>query len=275
MDMAKHGTAYRIMTLAIIVLGTIMVTTAKAAPVFDRMVVFGDSLSDSGNAGRFSNGPVWVEQLANRLGLTLKPSRMGGTNFAVGGAHLNPGSGSDSVRAQADAYLKSYSSPAGTLYVVFGGGNDLLSSVGFSHGEALIDAAVASLAGIVADLIERGATDILVPNLPDIGITPEVRAHGPQAVENASKLTGRFNATLDRALARFAGIPSLRLYRLDVEAIAERVRGNPAALGFVDITTSCNTISSCDGYLFWDGVHPTTQAHDKLAGAAFQTLSER
>jgi hypothetical protein len=27
---------------------------------FDQLVVLGDSLSDMGNAGRFSDGPVWI-----------------------------------------------------------------------------------------------------------------------------------------------------------------------------------------------------------------------
>lgn len=36
--------------------------------------------------GRFSNGPVWVEDLADRLALDLEPSLQGGTNFAFGGA---------------------------------------------------------------------------------------------------------------------------------------------------------------------------------------------
>ena len=53
--------------------------SAGAAPRFAALYVFGDSLSDSGNAGRFSNGPVWVEHLAERLGLKLLPARFNGT----------------------------------------------------------------------------------------------------------------------------------------------------------------------------------------------------
>jgi phospholipase/lecithinase/hemolysin len=67
------------------------------------LYVFGDSLADSGNAfaltgffppppydQRFSNGPVAVDRMAEGLGLTLLPSTVGGTNYAVGGAMTGP-----------------------------------------------------------------------------------------------------------------------------------------------------------------------------------------
>jgi outer membrane lipase/esterase len=103
---------------------------AGTASGFEQIVVFGDSLSDSGNAGRFSNGPVWVEYLAERLGLVLQPSRAGGSNYAVGGARLDPQSGSNSLRAQADAYLRCSRASSGALYIVYGGANDVPAAVG-------------------------------------------------------------------------------------------------------------------------------------------------
>ena len=250
----------------------LMTSSTQAMPAFDHVVVFGDSLSDAGNAGRFTNGPVWVEYLAQKLGLPLNPARAGGTNFAVGGARLDPRSGDTSLRAQASAYLRTSRPRGRTLYVVYGGGNDLLAAVGQPQALTAVDAAVASLCSIVADLARQGATNILVPNLPAIGITPAVRAQGSRAVEAANSLSAHFNTALDQALSGFAGQNGLRLYRLDVWQMAERVRDDPATMGFVNITTPCDRRRNCDGYLFWDDVHPTTQGHQRLAEAAARVL---
>ena len=251
----------------------LMTSSPQAMPAFNHVVVFGDSLSDTGNAGRFSNGLVWVEYLAKKLGLPLNPARAGGTNFAVGGARLDPRSGDTSLRAQASAYLRTSRPHGRTLYIVYGGGNDLLAAVGQPQALRTVDAAVASLRSIVADLARQGAADILVPNLPAIGITPVVRAQGSRAVEAANNLSARFNTALNQALSGFAGQNGLRLYRLDVWQMAERVRADPATMGFANIITPCDRRRSCDGYLFWDNVHPTTQAHQRLAEAAAQVLS--
>ena len=50
-----------------------MATAEAEPPSFSALVVIGDSLSDSGNAGRFADGPVWVEHVAERLAVTLRP----------------------------------------------------------------------------------------------------------------------------------------------------------------------------------------------------------
>ena len=79
--------------------------SAQAGPYSD-LIIFGDSLSDTGNVfivtggalpsqsagpyagGRFSNGPLWVETLANGLGLptVASPILVGGNYDAFAGA---------------------------------------------------------------------------------------------------------------------------------------------------------------------------------------------
>jgi cholinesterase len=204
-----------------------MSASAQDPPPFDHIVVFGDSLSDTGNAGRFSNGPVWVEQLAARLEVALRPTQAGGLNFAVGGARLDPLSGPHSLRAQADLFLRMRQPSGRTLHIVYGGGNDLLSAVGHLKAPRMVETAVASLRSIVADLVGHGASDLLVPNLPDVGMTPKLRARGSAAVAHAGWLTQQFNGAADRALSELAGsFGTVRLYRLDHgSASADQSRG--------------------------------------------------
>lgn len=93
---------------------TLALFAASHAGAFDKLVVFGDSLSDGGNAfntvdvpflypngfppppnnQRNSDGLVAVEYLAQRLGVDLKPSTVtGGTNYAYSGAMTGQRSG--------------------------------------------------------------------------------------------------------------------------------------------------------------------------------------
>ena len=241
-------------------------------PTFNHLVVFGDSLSDMGNAGRFSNGPVWVEQIADMLKLPLSASEVGGKNFAVGGARVE--SGPQSLQAQVAQYLKLPRPSGRTLYVVWGGGNDLLEAIGQPDALAKINAGAASLKSVLAELIANGASDVLVPNLPDVSLTPEVQAHGAKAVAEGRRLSLEFNKAVEQSLNDLIhSSTSFRLYRLDVAAMAERAREDPGSYGFINITRPCHGSGQCGGYLFWDDIHPTTEAHAHLAEAALRVLS--
>ena len=204
--MAK--TLSRLVTAGLITFGVAMNAAAGPTSAYDRMVVFGDGLSDSGNAGRFSNGPNWVAQMAEALRLPLKPSHTGGSNFAIGGARLDPRSGPNSLRAQADLYLQQASEGGRTLYIVYGGGNDLLGTIGTPKPHSPVARAIASLESIISDLGRRGATDVLVPNLPDVGITPAVRARGGQVLAQARGVTEEFNPGLMTSSVPAASSPT-------------------------------------------------------------------
>ena len=263
----------RMLTFAALAVAALALTPSPAS-AFDEIVVFGDSLSDTGNAGRFSNGPVWVEGVANALGLSVRPSEAGGTNYAIGGARLDPASGPTSLPAQMQRHLEGSGLSRKRLYIVYGGGNDLIAAALGHAGDQLVDRAVEALRGMLFRLAEQGATDVLVPNLPDVGMTPAARSAGQTEINRAARLTRRFNQALEAVLRDLETTTSVRLYRLDVAAMAERARIDPAAFGFVNVTRPCIGLPSCEGYVFWDELHPTTAAHARLAEAALSVLRE-
>jgi thermolabile hemolysin len=71
---------------------------------------------------------------------------------------------------------------------------------------------------------------------------------------------------------------NLTLAMLDVNALYQRAITNPNTYRFTNVTQACFTGSrSCDRpeqFLFWDGIHPTTAAHQILGNAAFAAIQE-
>jgi phospholipase/lecithinase/hemolysin len=300
--------------LVLIVLA--MLPADVRAGQFSSLVVFGDSLSDAGRAfdlsggafppsppyaGRFSNGPVAAEYLAGFLGLPLAHSGVpGGTDFAVGGATTGeknvsfetdfpPGVGSiiplstTGILNQVGEFLSG--GPAvdrsTALFMVWGGPNDIV--LGQALGEDPFDTvanAIGNLVGTVEALALAGATHFLVPNMVDLGQTPEFRGtplEGPLRF-----LIEAFNAGLADSLALLAG--GLGLLGLPVEITVfdtfgafDEVLTHPAAGGFTNITDQCVEnlavlLSGCPGYLFFDFTHPTTATHRILGSLFFSAV---
>src|SRR5436190_13131553 len=146
-----------------------------AAPPFDAIVAFGDSLTDTGNEpaepllhyqGRWSNGPLWVEQLSTRLGFTYNASN----NFAHSGAQT------DDTYKQVDAYVPS-GDISNTLFVVWAGGNNFLQEYktywfNDSGWNTFTAASASNLSNAVVNLRSKGAKFILVPNTVDVTTIP-------------------------------------------------------------------------------------------------------
>lgn len=276
---------FRIITLVISMCAGFASAPVAAEPrTFNGIVVFGDSLSDTGNAAgaRFSNGPVWVEHLASHFSLAVEPAISGGTNHAVGGARAHDPGSPYNLRAQADRYLAEEpdrETVAGTLFIVYGGANDLLAAVSGQDPVVLAMNAVRMLGSIADDLASAGAATILVPNLPDLAKVPAVRQYGPTVGRIASQITAGFNQALDQTLAGVESRYGMRITRLDVHGLVERVFREPGILGTpgVNLTDPCTgagrTCGDPDLHIFWDQVHPTAFGHARLAGAALEVLA--
>jgi phospholipase/lecithinase/hemolysin len=173
-----------------------------------------------------------------------------------------------------------------------------------------------TVAGKLADAIQehavgKGATKVLVMNMPDIALTPRFRAvlagvaarSSPQQAAQVEGVIQTWVNSFNSALAgRFAG--STKVAVLDFNTTFRAQVAAPASFGFTDGTgTACPAVGT-DGsglptydfptctaaalsaqqgkpsdwwttYMFSDGFHPTPLAHAKAADQALQILSDR
>ncbi len=302
----------RMMQPAVVIasLSALAAGPAAAGP-YTALYVFGDSLSDGGNAylgkggtepvsppyaGVFSNGPVWAQDLSQKLGLgTLKPSLAGGTDFAVGGAQtgttpLHTAALGD-LPSQLTAYQAAVTAPQPhALYSVWIGANDLsaiLADPGLTQTQISADvaAAVNNVATFVKGLAADGAKNLLLMTVPDLGVTPDVTKFGPAAEAAASALSKAFDTALLGAVGTIAAADGIRLFTVDTYSLLDSVVAHPTAFGFSNATAPCWTgsyTSASSGtvcanpasYVFWDGEHPTAAAHAVVADAALAAVPE-
>jgi outer membrane lipase/esterase len=276
--------------------GVAMLATPAEAQKYDKVVVFGDSLSDNGNLvifgaeppppysdGRFSNGDVWTQQLGfgelNSFG-----NVNGSTDFAFGGARTDNQAVPPGMQVQlADFVGLGGKFDAGTLVTVWGGANDVFQAI---PGAAVSanpvgvmqlagGTAAANIGGIVNTIATDGAGTILVPNLPTLSFTPEFLN---QPAAPLADLGGNaFNATLIPTIEGVAAAhPKTNIILMDVAQAGAVIREAPGLFGFTNITTPCfNGVSVCtnpNSTFYWDGVHPTTAGHHLIAELAMEYI---
>lgn len=284
--------------------------TVRAAD-FTSIVSFGDSLSDTGNLfdvtsnsfnalllaffvpeldppipsspyfnGRFSNGPVWIERLAERLGLAAPtPSENNGLNYAVGGATTFDDGNflinlviADDVEDQVDAYLGRHTPVGSELFIVEGGANDLISG-----GVTDPTTSAQNLVTFIGHLYAAGGRSFAVPNLPPLGMIPGERGGSDEAVLNSRAIL--FNDHLATQLDLLEqSLDAITIYRIDFHTEFQAVLGDLSAFGFQNVTdpafdeTADTVVPDPDTYLFWDNIHPTAPAHFLLGDLAADAI---
>lgn len=285
-----------------------------AAPAFaagdpySQTVFIGDSLTDSGHfrpaliqavgpsgalIGRFTTNPglVWAEYVADYYGTNAASANQGGTNYAVGGARTGTNTSGalgpiPSLATQTANYLAANGGRAdpNALYTVWGGANDLFAVAGGAPAQSTIANAVTSQIGVIGSLRNAGAEYIMVPTIPDLGVTPQFRAGGAAQQAAGTQLATSYNTALYGGLAA----SGLRVIPLDTFNLLREITANPAPYGITNVTgTACNpqiTASSvtcsptntipgaAESYAFADGVHPSSKAHKILGDYALSVL---
>ncbi|EFP98492.1 SGNH/GDSL hydrolase family protein [Vibrio caribbeanicus] len=267
--------------------------SAVESEKINKIVSFGDSLSDTGNVfgasqfrfpdrsswflGHFSNGFVWTEYLARAKNLPVY-------NWAVGG------SGGQSqffllsgINDQIKSYLQYMDetenyNPSNTLFTLEFGLNDFMQ-FGRSAANVKDDFAEA-----LVSLINSGAKNFLLITLPDVTNAPKFQYSSHAEVEFIRSKILDMNTFIQEQVNYYTGL-GYNMTLFDTYELFERVISNPTPYGFDNATESCLSLSSfslseyfywhslreecvrigSDKFVFWDSLHPTTAVHQYVA----------
>jgi thermolabile hemolysin len=254
-----------------------------------RLIVLGDSLSDTHNLfnkmqrimpnhngyfhGRFTNGPVWDEYVANYLKVNVQI-------FAEGGAEISPECGEGiATRSLNEQFIdltrtikslpKDFNNDiANTLFIVFIGGNDFINQTAGGKADILANEYIA----IIEKILKSGANYIMIPTYFDISITPVVRqkdieipgfakiVHNDVVLFNQVVNIGILSLQQNYPHAKFL-TPNFDDYmQLGIKEFTNIIDPCNQA-GYISTPSSATLCSNALNYLFWDQIHPTAKAH--------------
>lgn len=291
-----------------------------------QLVVFGDSLSDVGNvyadsvkqgltpdppsppyySGRMSNGPIWVDYLAQMIGLSSPEASQkgtGGTGYAYAGSAIGAGTrertsiaipGQKQIVSDTGKQINEFlgASVGGfspdQLVLFWSGSQNLLQATltgGFAPGLGVVAASIAELEIELRKLNANGAQRVVVPNQIDASSAPFFNGYGPAGLNTAGTrqllrgLTQAFNTQLDTMLDQLMADPTfqVQVYPVDMFGLFETIKADPAAYGFTEpskpyLPVGASQAADPKGYLFWDPIHPTTEGHRLIAKAAYSAI---
>ncbi|MBV1704376.1 MAG: autotransporter domain-containing protein [Hyphomicrobiales bacterium] len=247
----------------------------------DRVVSFGDSLTDNGNlfiadGGTYPPSPPYNQRFTNVItfaeilngpmsGFFAPLSNTANVNFAFGGARTTTTGTTPpqpapplppSSQTQIGAYLLGGGQfTPSTVVTYWIGANNIFQGTAFAAGNpatavaymtAVDQAAAADVQTQLGQIGAAGAKTVLVYNLPDFGSLPNYTALGPQAIALASYSTTTYNSLLSQAVgAAAAANRGTNYVQVDVNSAFAAVIANPSAYGFSNVTAACVTTPAC------------------------------
>ncbi|KAM0748151.1 lipolytic enzyme, G-D-S-L family [Meredithblackwellia eburnea MCA 4105] len=255
----------------------------------ERVVVFGDSLSDDGTGAwlftnhtwpahpayvghRFSNGMIYSEYLATALSLPM-------SSFAVGGAsishRLSSASGPNSswpvdcIHDQIDKYALGKSSQRNTVFIMYAGANDLY--FGLEEG-GTVDDVLTDIKIAVRKIKQMGGRYILIPTLPPLGTQYPFAKALPKAAEQMGHYTEKLHGMLLDWVKTERSVEVADFY-----ALFQHLMSHPLDYGFnpAKLSMGCIDKMVCPDvheYIWFDNFHPTTVVHKMMGDVALEAL---
>ncbi|HTL58068.1 MAG TPA: SGNH/GDSL hydrolase family protein [Candidatus Limnocylindrales bacterium] len=246
---------------------------------YTALVGFGDSYTDTGNVpssapnyyyGRYSNGPLWIEYLSQVLGFGYNAAN----NYALSGSE------SDELGVEI-SHFPGTADSANVLFAIWSGNNDFINRLKLGYDDYSWDTQVqhtlSSLSTATDLLYKKGARHLLLCNQLDITRIPSVlRVYdGTYRTYVRSKINS-LNSQLSQALPGIlANHPGLEVLLVDTFSHFNDLLNHYTDYGFTqNLIGALNDTSLTDksftgpgsNYVFWDNDHPTTKAHNLMAG---------
>jgi phospholipase/lecithinase/hemolysin len=279
------------------------------------IVVFGDSLSDNGNLyelmhhsipksppyydGRFTDGLVWIEQLAEKYFPNHRAQHLQDYAFGAAGVLIEDEDDDDvlTLRSEVKTYLTAHNDQADpdTLFFIWIGGNNYLGNP--ENVDETVNDVITGINIDVQRLIKHGARHFMIMGLPDLGKTPAAKDQEDEA--DLTKYSMLHNMRLTHLFEELkSSHPDVQWLYFDTNQIFLDIFANPGNYNISDTTNSCfdsliqthtkssvisiaqgvsrqaiqikneqpnHELQNCDGYLFFDQVHPTKQVHEIAA----------
>jgi phospholipase/lecithinase/hemolysin len=260
---------------------------------FPNLIIFGDSLSDTGNIfqasgntfppsppyfpGRFSDGPIWLDYLAPKLEFSQESI----INFAFAGANTGISNNFADITVpglltqiqQFTNEITTNSVIENSLYIIWVGANNFLTLP--ADPVQAVTEAVSNISSAITTLNSSGAENIVIANLTDLGGIPAVINNGNSA--NARAISIAFNNSLSQTIDNLETALSIDLSLVDIFALSRDVQVNPENYNITNLTepliNATGTVNP-DEYAYFDEIHPTTKIHQLVSQTFAETLVE-
>lgn len=283
------------------------------APAFSQIIAFGDDLSDTGllyaawkeavaqgirdsndlkhweanDGGRFSNGPLAVEILADRLKVSLKSFAVGAALSGQGNVNSDMASLNNSgLLGQIDQFEKGLNGAKAdpdALYFINTSQADIFvggKGSGTDHINFIADQTLEHIRTAITRLAKLGAKQFMFWNTSDIApLQPGFVIN--DYVAEPKVYQDRMNSELPGLISDLEKQLDIKIEPFDYRAVDAQIRDNPEKYGLTNFTDACTQWSESseicanpDEYYFWSDYSLTGRIHQILGEAMADQLKK-
>lgn len=304
-------------SLAVLLFGR-FVCTAQAE--FSSLYIFGDGVSTTSTnhipdnapfyfGGRWSNGRVWVEALAQQLDMTNNYWYSNNPAIHLSYTSLSASSTNWSYSSNNWSYYGHYSTllvseltdfiappdASNALFVVWVNDADFVNDVtdfypstNIASWTNAINLSLTNHYVVITNLYAKGARTLLMPNAVDLGEVPEYAINYPSSFKKfVRQMVIHFNTAFSAVLSNaMVSCPGLKIYEPDFFSLLDNILTNPGSYGVTNALYNGQSVDAIEdpslsdksrngpgaNYIFWDYTDPTAKVSAIMAGLAKQLI---